>query len=287
MTKEWFNTFRRAAIINWLDPDPLTAQVDEKHYQERYQEKLKQHLSSYEPYDRELSEAIDNIFYKKIRDELGEEKAKIFRGAYMTEEGYKEEESYKEFEREKAVQEFDNWQSSLVAVCETLPSEIKDKIADIRMIALGRATQEVIDELKDYCAEQREISESTLEMVRKRNVIEEEKTSLGKEILRQNEELEEFARSDLARQLVNEVVKGIRWESNNLIIDFTEWGILIKDAELIEQEEPIIDALIFEHETYCENGEIEFHLLAVGNNGRDDIPLYLTVRGADILFSDN
>lgn len=287
LTKEWFDIVRRAAIINWLEPDPLTATVNEEHYRERYQEKLREHLSSYEPYDPELSKAIDEITYEQIKRRLGEEDANLFRTVFMTEKNYEMEESVEEVKLEQAEQDFVNWQKSLVAICETLPSEIKEKIADIRMIALGRATQEVIDILKVYCEKQRAIADKISDEVKYRNAIEEAKTSVGQEILRQNEELDESARTNFAEQLLNEFFKGVSWEGNNLRIDFTEFGIVITDAEIIEKEEPIIDAAWFEHEVYCENGKMELHMLAVGSKEGVELPLYFTVRGSDIQFADD
>ena len=284
LTKDWYNMFRRSAIANWITADSKAESFDEAHFQEMFQEKLRQHLKSYEPLDPAIDLAINQKEYENLKAMPGcEELAERFWQLYLSPEARAEYCSSPLFQPDE---EFRKFHQSWVDVFHTLPNEILSKIKDIRLAALGYASQEVVDLLKPYCEEQEREQEQIEQEVSARNAEVLAETSLGKEIDRQNAEVEEYARQTLKNHLNDESFERLEWRGKDLYIRMTEIAFLIPDAVILEQEEPLIGSLWAEHEMYRKGDRFEFHILGISYIDGSETPIYFTVEGSDIQFAD-
>lgn len=293
LTTGWYDMFRRSAITKWIIADPKAESFDEVHYQEMFQKKLRQHLKAYEPLDPAIDLAINQKEYQRLKAmPNGEELAEKFWNLYLSPKAQAEFyaspifQPDEDFDPEKATEEFKRFQQSWEDVFHTLPDEILSKIKDIRLAALGYASQEVVDLLKPYCEEQDREQEQIEQEVSARNAEVLAETSLGKEIDRQNAEVEEYARQTLKNHLNDESFERLEWRGKDLYIRMTEIAFLIPDAVILEQEEPLIGALWAEHEMYRKGDRFEFHILGIAYEDGSETPIYFTVEGSDIQFAD-
>lgn len=191
-------------------------------------------------------------------------------------------------EKQQLTDEFIDWQRSKIEICQTLPDEIKAKIADIRLLALGYASQEVINILNEYCAGQEEIVDEVEQEVKQRNRFIEAGTSAGMELKQVREENPDIQNCDsIDDQLRNELFQKITWEGTTLRIDFEEISLIIPEAKILEYDELIIGAGWFEYELYRQDNRIQFQMLAVNFDKGGSIPVYFSVEGTDIQFSED
>ena len=293
LTKDWYNMFRRSAIANWINVDPKAESFDKSHFQEMFQEKLTQHLKSFEPLDPAVDIAYNEKWYEKLKAmPNGEELAQLYWQHYLSPEAQAERYSSslfqpdEDFNPEQATEEFRRFHQSWVDVFHTLPQEILSKIKDVRLAALGYATQDVVELLKIYCEEQRQKQEEIYQAVSARNAEVLAETSLGKEIDRQNAEVEEYARQTLKSHLNDESFERLEWRGKDLYIRMTGIAFLIPDAVILEQEEPLIGSLWAEHEVCRKGDRFELHILGIAYEDGSESPIYFTVEGADIRFAD-
>lgn len=291
LTKEWYYDWRRAGISKGLRLDPLAAQFSEVHYKEMFDEELRQYIASFEPLDISTIKKIHEKEFQEAKKYLPKEEWKKYYDILLKmqiETWHDEREPFGEPEKQKLTDEFIDWQNSKIEICQGLPETIKTKVADIRLLALGYANQEVIDLLDRYCSEQDKIVGEVEREVKQRNRFVEAGTSVGKDMKRFRDEDPNVLNCDsLDDQLRNEIFQKISWDGTTLRIQFEELALLIPDAKILESEELLIDSGWFEYELYRNGDRIQFHMLAVNFEKGGSIPIYFTVEGSDIQFSDD
>lgn len=291
LTKEWYYDWRRAGISKGLRLDPLAAQFSEVHYKEMFDEELRQYIASFEPLDISTIKKIHEKEFQEAKKYLPKEEWKKYYDIFLKmqiETWHDEREPFGEPEKQKLTDEFIDWQNSKIEICQGLPETIKTKVADIRLLALGYAPQEVIDLLDRYCSEQDKIVGEVEREVKQRNRFVEAGTSVGKDMKRFRDEDPNVLNCDsLDDQLRNEIFQKISWDGTTLRIQFEELALLIPDAKILESEELLIDSGWFEYELYRNGDRIQFHMLTVNFEKGGSIPVYFTVEGSDIQFSDD
>lgn len=291
LTKDWYYAWRRAGISKWLRPDPLAEKFSEAHYKEKYDEELRRHIASFEPLEISTIEKIHEKEFQVAKKYLPKEDWQKYYDILLKlqiQTWHDEMEPFGDAEKQQLTDEFIDWQRSKIEICQGLPEEIKTKVADIRLFALGYATQEVIDILNGYCAEQEEIVDEVEQEVKQRNRFIEAGTSAGKELKQVREENPDIQNCDsIDDQLRNELFQKITWEGTTLRIDFEEVSLIIPEAKILEYDELIINAGWFEYELYRQDNRIQFQMLAINFDKGGSIPVYFSVEGADIQFSED
>ncbi len=291
LTKEWYIAWRRAGISRGLRPDPLAEQFSEAHYKKVYDEELRRYIASFEPLDISTIKKIHEEEFKQAKKVLPPAEWQKYYDAMLAwqiKTWHDEMKPFGDAEKQQLTDEFIDWQSSKIEICQTLPDEIKAKIADIRLLALGYASQEVINILNEYCAGQEEIVDEVEQEVKQRNRFIEAGTSAGMELKQVREENPDIQNCDsIDDQLRNELFQKITWEGTTLRIDFEEISLIIPEAKILEYDELIIGAGWFKYELYRQDNRIQFHMLAVNFDKGGSIPVYFSVEGADIQFSED
>lgn len=291
LTKEWYYIWRRGGIAKWVRLDPLADQFSESHYKEVFDEELRQYISSFEPLTVEAIKEKHDRDFETMKTNFPEADWQKYYDAILAWEiktWHDDMEPFGEPEKQKLTDEFIDWQNSKIEICQGLPETIKTKVADIRLLALGYATQEVMDLLDGYCSEQDKIAEDLEREVKQRNRFVEAGTSVGKDMKRFRDEDPNILNCDsLDDQLRNEIFQKISWDGTTLRLQFEELALLIPDAKILESEELLIDSGWFEYELYRNGDRIQFHMLAVNFEKGGSIPIYFTVEGSDIQFSDD
>lgn len=291
LTKEWYIAWRRAGISRGLRPDPLAEQFREAHYKKVYDEELRRYIASFEPLDISTIKKIHEEEFKQAKKVLPPAEWQKYYDAMLVwqiKTWHDEMKPFGDAEKQQLTDEFIDWQRSKIEICQTLPDEIKAKIADIRLLALGYASQEVINILNEYCAGQEEIVDEVEQEVKQRNRFIEAGTSAGMELKQVREENPDIQNCDsIDDQLRNELFQKITWEGTTLRIDFEEISLIIPGAKILEYDELIIGAGWFEFELYRQDNRIQFQMLAVNFDKGGSIPVYFSVEGADIQFSED
>ena len=291
LTKEWYIAWRRAGISRGLRPDPLAEQFSEAHYKKVYDEELRRYIASFEPLDISTIKKIHEEEFKQAKKVLPPAEWQKYYDAMLAwqiKTWHDEMKPFGDAEKQQLTDEFIDWQRSKIEICQTLPDEIKAKIADIRLLALGYASQEVINILNEYCAGQEEIVDEVEQEVKQRNRFIEVGTSAGMELKQVREENPDIQNCDsIDDQLRNELFQKITWEGTTLRIDFEEISLIIPEAKILEYDELIIGAGWFEYELYRQDNRIQFQMLAVNFDKGGSIPVYFSVEGADIQFSED
>lgn len=291
LTKEWYIAWRRAGISRGLRPDPLAEQFSEAHYKKVYDEELRRYIASFEPLDISTIKKIHEEEFKQAKKVLPPAEWQKYYDAMLAwqiKTWHNEMKPFGDAEKQQLTDEFIDWQRSKIVICQTLPDEIKAKIADIRLLALGYASQEVINILNEYCAGQEEIVDEVEQEVKQRNRFIEAGTSAGMELKQVREENPDIQNCDsIDDQLRNELFQKITWEGTTLRIDFEEISLIIPEAKILEYDELIIGAGWFEYELYRQDNRIQFQMLAVNFDKGGSIPVYFSVEGTDIQFSED
>ncbi|WP_315120862.1 DUF4085 family protein [uncultured Clostridium sp.] len=140
-TKEWYELCQKTSAHFFLEEAKEAESFCEEYFQRLYNEKLMEWLASEEE-------------FCSYREGCGEAK-----------------ESYiqpKPFDRKKASEQFyESFIYSQEHIKETLPKEILEKIADIRVYVLGKASCEVVKCVTAFCNHNEKLVKKTTEEYRK------------------------------------------------------------------------------------------------------------------------
>lgn len=281
LTKEWYIAGERADFKRWIKLDQRAEKFDEEYYQEVY--------------NRELSKEIDSFAFKpdnkpQINPEL------IDRLKKFNDKGSKKSRAVEELftyisllddedepdDKKRITRDFENSHQQQIQIVETLPDEIKERIADKRLFALGYATQEVINLLKSYCETLQDAVNNTLCDVHILSMLTEINTTAGKEIWEKNLKLKPQKRLHLNRMFHSEEIIDQHWEGDSLWVSIYDRAIVIRNAKILQEEEPILGTTWLEHETYKTDTGFEFHFLFLKYKKGEVFPFYFTVEGNDL-----
>ena len=162
LTKEWYMDDERATIIKWIKADPRAEKYDEAYYQEVYNRLLNRELSMFDITPQETTPKKKSLLkklFKKSKD-LDKVLSRFFAEVEVYAKTRDIDDS--EDEREWSIKHFEGSHCQQIRLVESLPDEIKQRIADKRLFALGYATQEVINLLKSYCETLQDAVNNTL-----------------------------------------------------------------------------------------------------------------------------
>lgn len=283
MTKENYEKEWLSYLNEWVRRSKKAERKDEAFYAETY---------------RKQKDAFAEQERKSDRYRNPEEDARKIE-EYVNEEGISTEErarriAFREmhgkiagkgkrlvFDEATSKQRFEQQQKKRMELFGKMPQEILEKVADLRVFALGYASAEVKGRLKKYCAEL------------KREV---------KQIKKATEAETEEAESGLTKRIgVNDlggcIITGIEEREGGIYINGEEGGLLIVEGKIIEGKEKEIYAneietdgaysRIVSAELHWSGDRFELHLFVSNCDEYDREDLwYLTVSGSDILEFD-
>ena len=281
LTKDWYMDDDRASIIKWIKADPRAEKYDEAYFQEVYNRLLSKELEGFDskPEDEPSKKKRKLLkLFKKQKDQH-----KIIQ-RFLTELAVyvsTREEDECEDERERSIKHFEGSHRQQIRLVESLPDKIKQRIADKRLFALGYASQEVIDLLRPYCEQLQWETNRTCCDVRVTNMLTEIDTTAGKEIWEKNLKLKPNKRLNLNRMFYSNEIIDQHWEGESLWIGIYDRAIVIKNAKILQEEEPIFGTTWIEHETYKTDKGFAFHFLFSKYRKGELFPFYFTVEGSD------
>ncbi len=237
------------------------------------------------------AETFSEDFYRKLYAKKLDERLKIDKGCsevkadeIIFEEEFENKEDFEQALREYKPPVFDPEQTKcefaaqhrreIKRLRQSLPKEILDKTADVRVLVLDVASAEVKRLITAFCKEnERKVQHAFKELHKA------EKRDFGCE-----ENMPEFCRESLHDCTVTSChIKG-----KDLVLDIDYHGgftnavnVIFKNAEVVEREERLAGAVWLYDEVYkCERG-LEIHALLWRNGGG---LRYLTVRCADAII---
>ena len=132
---------------------------DESYYKKLYNrvsnlyEKNARNNPCYKDVFEELRELEEYCNIAGITDEERENRMKMLEAFKAVNKERIENGKFIEFDKELFDKNFKDMQENRISVCSRLPETILEKIADIRVFALGYATPEVKKLLRTYCKE--------------------------------------------------------------------------------------------------------------------------------------
>lgn len=284
-TKEWQNNYKDICLE--LEVSLKAGRFSEKYYQDLYNAKLKEFLEE----EKEMSEIEDgeneedlwneihffddNGNLVNARDVMTEEefeklREEILENERQSMEDYEEEiEPYDEDKLTESFLEMHN--REVEELRQKLPAEILDQVADVRVLALGKATRKVKKMIDKYCAEDDRNFEKAFENYSKYW------DSISDKIPDNIKENYDF--HDCMILKIKNIGDDIVFELDNGG-GFTDIKrIIYKKAEMIESNFAK-DCYWMYDEIYLADGGFEFHISIDGENGYD----YITLKASDVEF---
>lgn len=271
-TKDYFTSDLLSFSIKHVKPSKKAEIKNEAFYQSVYEKQYaifqnnEKHCFWYLDPTKELKNiAIDT--------RISEEEKKLLTQVY---ENFPKDKIVYTFDENLCRQKFAERQRNNVALYSQLPQYITDKIADIRVFALGYASAEVIQLLRPYCSE---LKKSLKKIVDK-------DTAKAKKFLKNKISFDGFE---------NFIIIAIEEKNGDLHIEGVDgYRITIKDAKIIEGQEkkvfrydgkkpnsPI--SLVLAAEIHRVENLFEAHFLIQNISKTEQTELWnLTVRGTDI-----
>ena len=284
-TKEWQNNYKDICLE--LEVSLKAGRFSEKYYQDLYNAKLIEFLEE----EKEMSEMEDgeneedlwneihffddNGNLVNARDVMTEEefeklREEILENERQSMEDYEEEiEPYDEDKLTESFLEMHN--REVEELRQKLPAEILDQVADVRVLALGKATRKVKKMIDKYCAEDDRNFEKAFENYSKYW------DSISDKIPDNIKENYDF--HDCMILKIKNIGDDIVFELDNGG-GFTDIKrIIYKKAEMIENNFAK-DCYWMYDEIYLADGGFEFHISIDGENGYD----YITLKASDVEF---
>lgn len=227
-TKEWYERNQKTCFHLPLEEEKQAEVCSEEYFQQLY--------------NTELNRWLD----------LQEEVASI---TEATETGNREDPNeYVPFNREKAIKQFhESFLYNQACLRKELPEAIVNEIADIRVLALNKATRSVIDAVTKFCEDNERYVAATSEDYRR--YFKEASISFD------NEMVENFGFHDCT--IIKSVQNG---KSLTLLLDisggFTNIDeVTFENYNIIKQDGLLEDSWWLYEEVYKVNDKYEFHVL--------------------------
>ncbi len=209
-------------------------------------------------------ERLKRLEFKKIHEKVNAKR--IARGIKF------------EFDEEKAKRKFTKLLNKRIGYLRMLPQNILDRVADIRVLALGYVSAEVKKLLRLYCAE---LKSTVREAWAKAYLITEDAEKKLKEIIGFSSHY-------------NLLINAVEEKDGDIYIKGEEETIIIENGEIIEGKGKAVykfdDSIpnspwsnIIAAELYCENDKFEAHFFVFEcNENYEEGNWYLTVSGTDV-----
>ena len=271
LTKEWY--YGNKNICLDLEVDTKAEKLSEEYYKELYNSKLNSFLEEekevsemdYEPETWEDIQIMDdegNII--SAREVMSEEEFEALRKQLLEEiEPYDEEASTNDF--------LEMHQDEIEELKENLPKEILDEVADIRVLALGVATEKVKDLVDKYS------QECEMKFEKPFNEYNKHWYSIADKVpahIKENYNFHDCAILKMTK------------DGNDIVFELDNSGgftninkIIYKDAEILENNFVEGCYWIYDEMYLCDKG-YECHIAVDGENGYD----YITLQANDVIF---
>ncbi len=167
--------------------------------------------------------------------------------------------SASQYDKDATRREFEsNYKENLEFVKANLPSDILDDVKDIRVLALGSATNDIAMRITRFCGKKNRLCEA-----------------VSRDYDNASEEADELVGADASRSLISLVGSEIISFSGNGLGDavllFSSDGVekrlVLKDAALIESDGELSGSCVIKHELLiAEGGGFEFSMLVLSGD---------------------
>lgn len=282
-TKEYYEREWLSYAEEWVKESAEAEERDEAFYAEKYEEERERFAEAERRSDKYRNPEEDA---RKIEE-------------YVNEEGISTEErarriAFREmhgkiagkgkrlvFDEATSKQRFEQQQKKRTELFGKMPQEILEKVADLRVLALGYASAEVKDMLKGYCA-----------------ALKRETEKIRRETERETEAAERgLTKKIVVNDLEGCVITGIEETEEGIYLKGERGGLFVKEGEIVEGKEKEIYeydedldgaySRIVSAELHRSGDRFELHLFVSNCDEYDREDLwYLTVSGSDILEFD-
>lgn len=288
LTKEWLVADKLGNIYDYIKTSARAERRDEEYYLGLYHrqsgafiENEKKNPLYNDPY-QELAE-IEQYIHAGGTDASGQNERAVLRDLFIGTNKSRLKHGAVAFDEPTARRQFDSRLRERQRLAQYLPREITEKIADIRVFALGYATAEVKELLKPFCGEQKRVS-----------------ALLKEKAVRESGQAAEALSADIDPEKYTEsFLSGIRLQGGNVCLAFDYLVgkgdcLLIGNGEIVERELKDVYrwnadipnsrwSRVVAAELHRADGRAEVHFLIVNKNEYDEHDYgYLTVRGTDI-----
>lgn len=279
LTKEWY--YGNKNICLDLEVDTKAEKLSEEYYKELYNSKLNSFLEEekevsemdYEPETWEDIQIMDdegNII--SAREVMSEEEFEALRKQLLEEEQNQQDVEIEPYDEEASTNDFlEMHQDEIEELKENLPKEILDEVADIRVLALGVATEKVKDLVDKYS------QECEMKFEKPFNEYNKHCYSIADKVPAHIKENYNF--HDCAILKMTKCGNDIVFELDNSG-GFTNINkITYKDAVILENNFVGGCYWIYDEMYLCDKG-YECHIAVDGENGYD----YITLQASDVIF---
>ncbi|MGL5695195.1 MAG: DUF4085 family protein [Peptostreptococcaceae bacterium] len=284
-TKEWYNNMQKTDLHTMLKPKLKANKYSEKYYQNLYKKELKKFLKE----EKEILEITDEEESSwdeiSVRDENGnlvnvneimspEEVEELRQSILEKEKQAQENFQIEEYDEEKLIKQFEENHLENIEMLKTnLPEEILNDVADIRVLALDKASRSIIKRIEKYCLENEEKINHVMD-----------------EYCKHFEKIE----NDIAQKIIEnyelhdcQILK-IYKEGNDIIFDLDSSGgfrdiskIIYRDGEVLENNLDEESYWLYDEIYRLDNG-YEFHIGGcTSDNSKYD---YITIKARDVDF---
>lgn len=254
-TKEWYETTQKTGFHLLLTVNEKAEKFSEEFYRYVYAQREKEQL--------EIAEGSSKARFEDYFDQLDFPNLEEYNKA-------REKFTPPKFAPEDVKAKFAKAQEYNIELLErSLPEYILEKVADIRVLALDYCTNEVKWLIENFCKENEEKTERTMD-----ELMEAEKREFG-------DKMPEFTKESLHDCEITAVEK----DGGDIVVrldtgGFTDCkGVIFKNAEIIEQDGELEGAFWLYDEIYKAENGFEIHALLTGEDLK-----YFTVRCEDTEF---
>lgn len=262
-TKEWYELCGKTDLHLCLVEDKEAESFSEEYYQKLYNQKLEEYLLLEERVASRSLEDIKTVELStliSIEDISDEEIAvEVVSHKKQLETAKDRCISQKPFNREEASKQFQERFALLQEhVQKSLPNEILEKIADIRVFALDRASREVIDDVTRFCDDNEKEMMRILEEYREyyKNALESFDKSVVEKI--------NFHDCTIIGIEQTEAFLTIRFDNTKGFTDINE--IRFENYRIVKQEGILKNSCWLYNEIYKVDGKLELHVLLLNRS---------------------
>ncbi len=288
LTKEWYKTEALSFTYSLIRTNKHAEIKSEEFFNNAYSVKLKNFVHKCKMDDiyispvKELEKIISYTEAKGISEQDRIRRREYLNDYIAINRDKIERNFFFPFDKKTAERQFEENLKQMTALYANLPQNILDKIADIRVFALGYASAEVKKLLKNYCALKRQTSEKLKWTART-------ETAAAERLLNNNIVMEHFT---------EEFLMGIKKENNTVTLEFyRNYRLIFIDGEITEGENEQIFkwnneipnscfSLTVAAELFYENGKFKACFLIKNQNEYDVKNLWeLSIYATDIKLS--
>ena len=229
LTKSWYERLQKIDMNLLIEITEKAETFSEVYYKKIYQEEERKWI--------ELQKAIGNIKSKNKEIDISDNIVN------------------------KNKEKFKNIQEEIIKKLEKkLPDYILEKVADIRVLALGKASSIVKKELDEYCGEQKAIVDKAINEYNQyyNDNLKKYENSFIKDFNFHDCEIISFKKQEKNVVIMLDT-------TNNYLVEIKQ--IILKNCEIIKEEDNICKARWLYNEIYIKDNGYEIHVLLADSKG--------------------